>query len=97
MTSQQKKNIFHSFILSQFGYCPLVWMLHSRKLNNRINKIPYRALKLIYEDEDSTFDELLKKDNAFTVHERNILSLGIELYEVAYGISPEITRLVFPT
>ena len=81
----------------QFSYCPLVWMYHSRKLNNRINKIHYRVLKLIYQDEDSTFDKLLEMDNAFTIHERNIQSLGIELYKVAYGISPEIMRHVFPT
>ena len=27
-----------AFINAQFGYCPLVWMFHSRTLNNRINK-----------------------------------------------------------
>ena len=46
--------------------------------------------------EKSTFDDLLKKDESFTVHERNIQTLGIELYKVAYGLSPEIMKLVFP-
>ena len=85
-----------SFILSQFGYCPLVWMLHSRKLNNRINRLHERALRLTYRDDNSTFDQLLEKDESVTVHERNIQTLGIELYTVAYGLAPEITRLVFP-
>ena len=35
-----------AFITSQFSYCPLVWMFHSRTLNNRINKIHERALRL---------------------------------------------------
>ena len=35
----QRRLIMYAFIFSQFGYCPLVWMFHSRKLNNRINNI----------------------------------------------------------
>ena len=39
-TSQQKlRMILKAFIESQFSYCPLVWMFHSRKLNNHINKL----------------------------------------------------------
>ena len=44
MTFKQRQTTMKSFILSQFGYCPLVWMFHSTKLNNRINKIHERAL-----------------------------------------------------
>ena len=36
-------------------------------------------------------------DDSYTIHERNIHTLAIELYKVAYGISPKIMRLVFPT
>ena len=97
MTLQQRKIIMKSFILSQFGYCPLVWMFHSRKLNNRINNIHERALRLVFQDNYSSFDFLLKKDNSFTIHKRNIQTLAIELYKVAYRISPQIMRLVFPS
>ena len=38
MSLQQRKIIMKTFILSQFGYCPLVWMFHSRKLYHRINR-----------------------------------------------------------
>ena len=93
----QRKIIVYAFILSQFGYCPLVWMLHSRQLNNRINKIHERALRIIYRDSTMSFEALLAKDKSFTIHERNIQTLAIELYKVAYGISPKIMRLVFPT
>ena len=96
MTLKQRKVIMQSFISSQFGYCPLVWMLHSRKLNNRINRLHERALRLVYQDKNYTFEELLEKDESFTVHERNIQTLGIELYKVSYGLAPEIMRLVFP-
>ena len=96
MTLKQRKVVMQSFILSQFGYCPLVWMFHSRKLNDRINRIHKRALRIVYKDRISSFEELRKKDESFTVHERNIQALAIELYKVAYGLAPEIMRLVFP-
>ena len=79
-----------AFIESQFGYCPLAWMLHSRTLNTRINRIYERALRLVYNDYISTFSELLKLDNSFTVHERNIQTLAIEVFKVVHNLSPEI-------
>ena len=96
MNVNQRKAIMRAFIHSQFGYCPLVWMFHSRKLNNRINKIQERSLRIVYNDEKSTFKQLLKKDRSFTIHERNIQALGIELYKVLNGLSPEIMKKVMP-
>ena len=97
MDISQRKLIMNSFITSQFSHCPLVWMFHSRELNNRINKIHKRSLRIVYREPNLSFEDLLKKDNAFTIHHRNIQTLCIELYKVAYGIAPEIMRLVFPT
>ncbi len=97
MTFEQRKTIMHSFILAHFGYCPLVWMFHSRELNNKINKIHQRSLRIVYQDHKSSFKDLLSKDKSFTIHERNIQTLGIELYKIAYGIAPKLMRLVFPT
>ena len=96
MNFTKRKVLMLAFINSQFGYCTLVWMFHSRKLNNRINNIHERALRIVYKDFASTFTELLSKDNSFTVHERNIQTLGIELYKVVNGLSPVIMKQVFP-
>ena len=96
MSFKRRREIMHAFILSQFGYCPLVWMFHSRKLNNRINTLHERALRIVYQDRISSFDELLSKDGSFTIHERNIQTLAIELYKVWHGLSPKIMELVFP-
>ena len=45
-----------SFITYQFGYCPLVWMFHSKTLNNKINSIHERALRITYYDRKSFFE-----------------------------------------
>ena len=71
-------------------------MFHNRTLNNRINKIHERALRLVYNDEESSFENLLLKDNSFTIHERNIQTLAIELYKVVNHLSPKIMDFIFP-
>ena len=52
---------------------------------------------MIYDDENASFKDFLLIDKSFSIHERNIQSLGIELYKVAYGFSPKIMRHIFPT
>ena len=39
-----------TFINSQFGYCPLIWMNQGTKFNIRTNKIHERVLKDAYDD-----------------------------------------------
>ena len=39
---------------------------------------------------------LLDKDKSFTVHERNIQTLAIEVFKVVNGLSPKIMNSVFP-
>ena len=70
-----------AFITSQFGYCPLVWMFHSRAINNRINKLHERSLRIVYKDRNSTFEDLLEKDNSVTIHQRNLQMLLLEMYK----------------
>ena len=96
MTAPQRRPIMKAFFNSQFRYCPLVWMFHSRKLNNRINNLHERALRLVFNDYSSSFQTLLMKDNSVTIHTRNIHTLATELYKVAKGLSPKIMKHVFP-
>ena len=58
--------------MSQFSYCPLVWMCHGRTLNNKINKLYERALGLVYDDRQLTLKELLNIDKSVTIHHRNL-------------------------
>ena len=47
--------------ISHFSHYPLVWMFHSRRINNCIDHIHERALKSIYQDYNCSFKELLRK------------------------------------
>ena len=48
MNTQKRKAIMKSFVTSQFSYFPLIWMFHSRLLNNKINSIHERAPRITY-------------------------------------------------
>ena len=95
MTIDKEKILLNSFITAQFNYCPLIWMCHSRTLNNKINRIHERALRIVYNDYKSNFKELLERDHSFTIHERNIQYLAIEAYRIKNGLSPVIMNDVF--
>ena len=63
-------------------------MFHNRTLNNKINKLHERALRLVYKNDDLTFQELLVMDNSVTVHEKNLQRLAIGMFKVKHKISP---------
>ena len=86
-----------AFIESQFGYCPLIWMFHSKGGNNKINHLHERSLRIVYKDNISSFEDLLKKDRSFTIHQRNIQSLAIELFKVKGNLSNNIMYDIFQT
>jgi len=71
-------------------------MFHSRTLNNRINRLHERALRLVYKDHHLTFEQLLDKDNSFTVHHRNLQKLATEIYKIINNESPPIMKQIFP-
>ena len=96
VSREKKKILMNAFIESQFSHCPLVWMFcHSRKLNNRINCIHERGLRMVYEDYTSSFENLLKINGSVTIHHRNIQLVAVEMYKVKNGLCPEIMKDLF--
>ena len=59
MDLPKRKPIMNAVFKSQFSYSPLTWMMHSRQLNNRINSLHERCLRVTYDDGLSSFEELL--------------------------------------
>ena len=71
----------NTYFISQFDFCPLVWINHSRTLNNCINGLHKRALSLVY-DFSSGFSELLEKGKSVPIHRRNLQTLAYEIFKV---------------
>ena len=84
-----------SFITSHFNYCPIVWMCHSRSLNNKVNHIHERALRIVYQDFQLSFSALLVEDNSFIIHRKNLQLLAIKVFKVKRNIFSKIMNEIF--
>ena len=78
MNFSKRRKLLKSFIESQFCYAPLVWIFHNRTVEKKINRVHERALRCVYRDDTSSFEDLLLKDGTITIHQRNIQLLAIE-------------------
>ena len=74
------KLLYNSFFMSNFRYCPLIWMFCGRTANKEINRVHKRALRILLKDFDASFDELLIRNEEKTVHVKNLQKLMIEVY-----------------
>ena len=84
-----------SFFNSQFCYCPLIWMFHSRITNNKINRLHEKCMRIIYGDKTSSFEELLEQDKSVSIHTRNLQMLVTEMFKVYRSMSPPIFSELF--
>ena len=95
MALEKRRTVMKTFIESQFNYCPLIWMFHSRTINKKTHRLHERALSIVYSDFRSSFEGLPMKDISFLIHERNIQILTIEIYKFLNGLSPSFLNNVF--
>ena len=64
VNQERRRALMKAFTDSQFEYCPLIWMFCRRNLNNRINHLHERSLRIVYNDYEFSFQELLELDNS---------------------------------
>ena len=70
-------------------------MCHGRSLNNKINNLHERALRIVYQDKKSSFETLLKRDKSVSIHIKNLQYLATEIFKVKNGLCPEIMKEIF--
>ena len=64
----QVKILYNFFILSQFNYCCLVWMFCGKTLQNNINQIQKRALRVVYNKPNLNQDKPVELDKSTAIH-----------------------------
>ena len=95
LSIDKKLVLFNSFVSSQFGYCPLVWMFCGKTTNDLVRNVHKRALRALYNDFDSNYGDLLAKGNHKTIHELNVKKLIVKVYKCINGDCPEILKYIF--
>ena len=96
MNLSKRRLLMNSFFKTQFNCCPLIWMCQSRENNRKRNRLHERFLRVIYNDKQSSFNELLEKDGSVSIHERNLQVLATEMYKISNGLSTPLMKAIFP-
>ena len=89
------RKIMKALLLSQFNYCPLIWMFFDRRMNNRINRIHEKALRITFNDTSSSFHLLLQKDSSLSIHQLHLQLLMSEIYKTNLGLNPCFMKRIF--
>ena len=95
MNLTKRELMMNSFFTSQFNYCPLLWMCHNCTINNRTNSLHERCLRIVYNDNKSSFQELLDKDKDVTIHVKNVRALALEMFKVSNNYSTSLMSMIF--
>ena len=84
ITTQQAQSIYNTVILSNFKYCPLIWMFCNKGANKQIDRTHKRALQILYKDYESSFEALLTRIGSNSVHVNNLQKLMIEIFTLVW-------------
>ena len=87
MGLSKKRILMNPFFNLQFSYCPVIWIFLRRIMNNKINRLHERCMRLIYGDKMSSFEELLEQDKSVSIHTRNLQMLTTEILKVHQNMS----------
>ena len=80
--------LINSYFYSNFNYCTFVWMFSSAKSLNKVESLQKRALRFLYKDYVSSYEELLQKAGKETMKVNRLRSLCIEIYKLINNIKP---------
>ena len=59
-------------------------------MNNKINRLLERCIRIVHSDKTSSSEKLLEKDGSVTIHTRNFQSHVTEMFKVYKNLSPAI-------
>ena len=95
LNPESKKILVESFILANFNYCPLVWHFCSKESMNKQEMIQKRALRFMYDDYSSSYEQLLTLANKPTLEVRKLRLLAIEIFKTINYLNPIYMKDIF--
>ena len=88
LDQESRMAIFRAFIVSNFNYCPLVGHFCGKRNTSKIEKLQERALRFVFNDFTSSYENMLKKAELTTLTLCRIKTLAVEVYKALHGHSP---------
>ena len=83
--------------MSNFSYCPLIWMFCGKLANSQMNLIHKRALSALYNDNSASYSELLIIGGHDTIHQNNMKFLVKEVHKSVNRLNPTFMRNICTT
>lgn len=84
---KEREMVYNSFISSVFNFCPLIWHFCNKSDYVKLEKINKRALRIVYNDYEHSYEELLVLGNKMSLRKHSILAFAIETYKIKNGLS----------
>ena len=75
-----KRVLINSYFISNFNYCPLVWMFSNATSLKKIENLRKRALRFLYNDYQLSDEELLDKANKSIMNVNRLRFLCVKIY-----------------
>ena len=82
-------------VLSQFNYCALAWMFYDRTVDDKINRIHEKALRITSQNKIADFNTLLLVSSSVSIDKRNLQLLMIEVYKTVQNVNPSFMKEIF--
>ena len=95
LTVEKAKILAHAFIDSQFNYVPLIWISVGKTLIDKICKIHHRLLKVVCNEYNKSYEELLQLNNNVSIHQIHLQYLALEVFKSLMHLNPEFTWSYF--
>ena len=92
--SGKKELLYNQFINSQVNYASVIWMFCRKEDYLKIEKIQYKALKIIYNSSES-YEELLARSNEVSIHQKHLRALATEIYKSLADLNPDFMKPYF--
>ena len=94
-TPDKAKLLYNAFINSQFSHASIIWMICRKTDYLKIEKIQYKALKIVFNSNES-FEDLILHSNEVCIHQKQLRQLTTEIYKSLTDLSPEFIKPFFP-
>ena len=95
MAKFAKLHIVKFAILPHLTYCQSVWHFCRSSDARKVERIKERALRSVYCDNKSTYEELLQKANLPTLYTRRLQDIATIMYKVKNNLAPSYIADLF--
>ena len=95
VTDQQAIRLCNAFVLSNFKYCPLIWMYCSKTCNNKINRVHKRTLRTVTGNYECSLNDVLLSTSGVTIHTTNLHIMLSEIFKSLFGSNPDLIKSLY--